>query len=237
MRGNDRILVIGGTRGVGLIIVQRLLAEGCRVRVLARNPRRAAEVIGGPVEIVRGDLTEPASLAQPVRDIGHIIFTAGVHSGRIARESLVKATDHDGVIATINAARQAGFGGRFIYLNSIGVTRSSVAAVLLNLLKRNTLVWRRRLESAIRKSGLDYTIIRVGFLLDRPAGTRRVKVTQDDIPLAPGNRIARADAAEAFLQALRHPQASRATFEVVWDQGAGPTDWKSLLGQLVPDVR
>jgi uncharacterized protein YbjT (DUF2867 family) len=231
----DKILVIGGTRGLGLLIVRRLLSDGCCVRVLARNPERLNEVLGHEVEIVRGDLTAPDSLHESVRGIDHIIFTAGVRSGRIARESLVKATDHDGVVETLSAARKAGFGGRFIYLNSIGVTRSSWAATLLNLLKRNTLVWRRRVEPRIRNSGIDYTIIRVGFLLDHPAGTRPVKVTQDELALAPCNRIARADAAEAFLQALRHPKASRTTFDVVWDKGRGHTDWNALLGQLIPD--
>ena len=234
-RANDTILVIGGTRGVGQLVVQRLLGDGCRVRVLARNPKHAKEVLGPQVEIVPGDLTRPDSLRECVQGMGHIIFTAGVHSGRIARESLVKATDHDGVVETLRAARKAGFGGRLIYLNSIGVTRKSWAATLLNLLKRNTLVWRRRIEPTIRNSGIDYTIIRVGFLLDRPLGTRRVKVSQDELPLTPSNRIARADVAEAFLQALRNPKASRTTFDVVWDTARGETDWDALLGQLRPD--
>jgi uncharacterized protein YbjT (DUF2867 family) len=235
-RANDTILVIGGTRGVGLIIVHRLLDDGCRVRVLARNPKQAKEVLGPRVEIVPGDLTRPDSLQECVQGMDHIIFTAGVHSGRIARESLVKATDHDGVVETLRAARQAGFGGRLIYLNSIGVTRKSWAATLLNLLKRNALVWRRRIEPTIRNSGIDYTIIRVGFLLDRPLGTRRVKVSQDELALTPSNRIARADVAEAFLQALRNPKASRTTFDVVWDKARGETDWDALLGQLRPDI-
>jgi uncharacterized protein YbjT (DUF2867 family) len=234
-RANDTILVIGGTRGVGLLIVRRLLGDGFRVRVLARDPERATAALGPQVEIVRGDLTKPDSLHESVRGVDHIIFTAGVHSGRIARESLVKATDHDGVLATLRAAREARFAGRFVYLNSIGVTRSSWAAALLNLFKRNTLVWRRRIEPAIRNSGIDYTIIRVGFLLDHAPGTRRVKVSQAELPLAPGNRIARADAAEAFVQALRHPQASRTTFDVVWEKTSGQTDWNELLGRLQPD--
>jgi len=73
------------------------------------------------------------------------VFTAGVRSGRFAREAVVKATEYDGVLNTI-------------------------AASALNVWKSNTLLWRRRAEDAIRSSGLDYAVVRVTFLLNRPLG-------------------------------------------------------------------
>ena len=138
---------------------------------------------------------------------------------------------------TLAAAREAGFQGRFVYLNSIGIAKPSPAATLINLLKRNTLVWRRRVEDKIRTSGLDYTIIRVGFLLDRPGGERVIVVGQDALPLRFGHRITRADVAEAFVEALQHPRTSRATFEIVWGKGPRKQDWNSLLDRLKPDPR
>jgi hypothetical protein len=138
-------------------------------------------------------------------------------------------------VDTIAAARQAGFQGRFVYLNSIGIGTSSFAGTLINLLKRNTLVWRRRVEDHIRASGLDYTIIRVGFLLNRPAGEHAVVVGQDALPLAPRNRIARADVAEVFIEAMEHPHASRTTFEIVWGKGSQRESWSSLFDRLKPD--
>lgn len=235
--GKSRVLVIGGTRGAGLLIARLLHQRGYQVRVLARNPAAAAAELGLSFEVVAGDLTKAETLPAAVADVDHIIFTAGAPSGRYAPERVVKATDYQGVVDTIAAARQAGFQGRFVYLNSIGIGTSSLAGTLINLLKRNTLVWRRRVEDDIRASGLDYTIIRVGFLLNRPAGEHAVVVGQDALPLAPRNRIARADVAEAFVEAMEHPHASRTTFEIVWGKGARRESWNSLLDRLKPDPR
>lgn len=230
-----RVLVIGGTKGAGLLIARLLHGRGFQVRVLARNPARAAAELGASFEVIAGDLTEANTLPPAVADIDHIVFTAGAPSGRYAPEGLVKATDYQGVVDTLAAARQAGLPGRFVYLNSIGVAAPSLAGTLINLLKRNTLVWRRRVERDIRASGLDYTIIRVGFLLDRPGGQHAVLVGQDALPLAPRHRIARADVAEAFVEAIQHPSASRATFEIVWGKGPRRESWSALLETLKPD--
>lgn len=233
---SETVLVAGGTRGTGALIVQRLIATNRRVRVLARDPHRVSLAPSPAVEIVSGDITRPATLPACVQGAAHIIFTAGVHSGRFASEPFVKLTDYEGVRNTLMAAREAGFSGRFLYLNSIGVTVPSLTATLLNALKRNTLVWRRRVEDEIKASGFDYTIIRVGFLLNVRAGTRAVKVSQQPLPLAPRHRIARADVAEAFIAALRHPRASRATFDIVWDSGSESPDWEASLSKLHPDA-
>jgi uncharacterized protein YbjT (DUF2867 family) len=235
MTHDDPVLVIGGTRGTGFLIARLLLQRGYGVRVLAREPARAAPLLGPTVDVVTGDLTKPETLPHAVRGTSHIVFTAGVHSGRYAPERLVRATDYQGVLETLAAARSTGFAGRFLYLNSIGVTTPSLAATLMNLLKRNTLVWRRRVEDEIRASGLDYTIIRVGFLINGPPGQRAIMVGQGALPLAPRHRIARADAAEAFVEALQHPKASRTTFEIV--SGKGPREgWSALFSRLRPDT-
>ncbi|KRR04222.1 SDR family oxidoreductase [Bradyrhizobium valentinum] len=233
--GKSRILVIGGTRGVGLLIARLLHERGYTVRVLARDPAGVSNKLGPTFEVVAGDLTKEDTLPPALRDVDHIIFTAGAPSGRYAPESLVRATDYDGVIDTLAAARSAGFHGRFVYLNTIGIETRSLAGFLINLLKRNTLVWRRRVEDKIRSSGLDYTIIRVGFLLDRPGGEHAINVSQGALPLAFRNRIARADVADAFVEAMEHPRASRTTFEIVWGSGPRQQSWSRLFERLRPD--
>ncbi len=231
---NDPVLVFGGTRGAGLLIARLLQQRGDAVRVLARDPARAAELFPSGVEVVAGDITRPETLPAAVRRARHIVFTAGVHSGRAAPESLVKLTDHDGVVNALKAAREARFNGRFVYLNALGVTVPSATAGILNFFKRNTLVWRRRVEDQIRASGLDYAIIRVGFMMAGPGGRRAVKVSQTPLKMSPGHRIAYADVAEAFVAALDHPRASRATFDIVWGGGRRES-WSDLFDRLKPD--
>jgi len=121
-------------------------------------------------------------------------------------------------------------------MNSSGLTTPSVFATCLNLWKGNTLVWRRRVEDAIRVSGLAYTIIRTGVLLNRPGSQHILHVTQQPLPLSLRYRIARADVAELFVAALTHPKSTRATFEAVWGQWGQPTPWNTLLDKLQPDA-
>jgi uncharacterized protein YbjT (DUF2867 family) len=232
---SDRVLVVGGTRGTGLLIARLLLARGYEVRVLARDVLRAAAEIGSAVEVIAGDMTQPYTLFPAVEGVDHVIVTAGIRSGRFARESRVRATDYQGVLNVLESAREAGLRGRFIYMNSIGIRTPSWPATVLNLVKGNTLEWRRRLEGSIRTSGVDYTIIRTGFLLNAAGGQRAVVVGQGALPLLWRYRIARADVAEAFVEALRHPRASRATFEIAWAEGPRREPWAALYNRLRAD--
>lgn len=127
--------------------------------------------------------------------------------------------------------------GRFLYMTAIGVTRHSISSIALNLIKGNTLVWRRRAEERIRSSGLDYTIIRCGVLRNAPAGAHAIDVSQRDHPMALWYRIGRADAAEVFVQALQHPATRRTTFDAVWSRSRSRTDWDALFSRLRPDAR
>jgi uncharacterized protein YbjT (DUF2867 family) len=235
MRAHERVLVIGGTRGTGQIVAQRLLEKGYRVRVLARDAARARRVLGEGVEVVEGDVTQPPSLALAMEGADHIVYTAGV-TRRPAPEALVKATEHDGVRNTIAAAVEAGFTGRFLLMGAVGTTRGSPVSFVLNLIKGNTLKWRRRAEEALRRSGLDHTIVHAGILTDAPRGHRAVEIGQAHHRMWPWHRIGRADAAEVLIQALRHPGARRATFDAVWTRGGSARDPDEMFRGLNADA-
>ena len=232
---NPLVLIIGGSRGTGLLIAQRLIRDGVAVRVLARNPAEARERLGQSCEIVAGDLTKPETLPRPIEGVTHIVFTAGRRSGRPTSEKNIRETEYLGVVNTLAAAHRVGFSGRLLYMTSSGVTSRSFFAWALNVYKGNTLVWRRRAEDAIRDTALNYTIIRAGMLLNRPGGQRAVRITQETLPLSLRYRIARADVAEVFVAALSHQNASRATFDVVWDDGPRRDSLTAQLGELQPD--
>lgn len=229
------VLVIGGTRGTGLLVAQRLHRQGTPVRVLARDPARAIGLLPSTVEVVGGDLTREATLQPALDGARHVVFTAGCRSGRPVGEAEIRATEYEGVRQTLEAARQTGFSGRFLYMTASGVATRSLAATLLNLYKGNTLVWRRRAEEAIRASGVAYTIIRAGVLLNRRGGKRAIRLTQEALPLSPRYRIAREDVAEAFVAALNHVRTARTTFEIAWDSGTRGESWSALMDRLQPD--
>jgi len=227
--------VIGATQGTGNQIAKLLLRDGYRVRALARNEANAKAKLNSAVEIMPGDITKPNTLPGAMKDADCIIFTAGV-TQRPASERLIVATEYEGVKNTLAAARDAAFNGRFLYMTSIGVTKSSLVATLLNLVKRNTLKWRKLAEEQIRRSGFDYTIIRAGFLTNSPGGRRAIEVSQREYPLGFKYRISRADVAEVFIQALKHPITRRTTFEVVRAKRGRRQGWDILFGQLTPDA-
>ena len=56
------ILVAGATGGVGKRVVQKLLAQDYRVRVLVRDKERAKNILGDRVELFEADITIPETL-------------------------------------------------------------------------------------------------------------------------------------------------------------------------------
>ena len=229
------VVIIGGTRGTGLLIARRLIDQRVPVRVLARDPVRARTLFDRSAEIVSGDITKAETLPDALGGARHVVFTAGCRSGYPAGERRIKATEYHGVINTLSAARERGFSGRLLYMTASGLTTPSLSSRALNLWKGNTLVWRRRAEADIRASGIDYTVIRAGFLLNAPGNRHRIAITQTPLPLSFRYRIARADVARIFVAALDHPRASRATFETVWGPRGVPGDVSRLLDSLTPD--
>src|SRR5215510_3584106 len=123
---NQRILIVGGTRGTGLLIVRLLEQRQALVQALARDPARARVALGPGVEVFEGDITKRETLPPAIQGVTHIIFTAGCRSGHPASESRIKATEFEGVLNTLAAVRLARCAGRFMYMTSSGVASHSL---------------------------------------------------------------------------------------------------------------
>jgi uncharacterized protein YbjT (DUF2867 family) len=228
----SKVLVIGATQGTGEIIVRLLLEDKNEVRIFARNEAKAREKFGVKVEIVAGDLQNPTAMPEAVKNVDHIIFTAGV-TKRPCGEDLIINTEFEGIKKTIEATKDTGFDGKFLFLSSIGVTNGNWASWLLNKVKGNALKWRLAMEDEIRRSGFDYTIIRAGFLMNGEAGSKPIELSQNEYPLYFRYRIARADVAKIFIEALKDENANRKTFDGVWGKEKG--DLNDLFINLKED--
>jgi uncharacterized protein YbjT (DUF2867 family) len=90
-RGTPMILVTGATGTLGRRIVERLVAGGARVRALTRNPA-GADLPDG-VEVVHGDLTDPATLAPALNGVTamHLLTTGGADSAPLPTGSEIVA--------------------------------------------------------------------------------------------------------------------------------------------------
>jgi len=69
-------LVTGGTGFVGTHVVRALRARGGSVRCLARPGSRRENLEGLDVEVVEGDLTDPASLARAIQGVSTLYHVA-----------------------------------------------------------------------------------------------------------------------------------------------------------------
>lgn len=118
-----RALVLGATGYIGGRLVPRLLGAGYEVRVLARDPARAAALPWGDrVEIIGGDATDAASVSDAARDVDVLYYL--VHSmsgGATFADADRRAAE------TVAKAAAAASVGRIVYLGGLhpdGVTLS-----------------------------------------------------------------------------------------------------------------
>ena len=71
-------LVVGATGSFGLHAAEALIKHGWRVRALARNPAAAAAKLGpnSPIEFVKGDAMDPASVIAAAQGAGIVVHAA-----------------------------------------------------------------------------------------------------------------------------------------------------------------
>jgi len=111
-------LVTGGTGFVGRSVVVELLAAGREVRVLARRPDHPA-LAGLEVEVVRGDLVDPASLAAAVRGCERLFHVAADYRLWVPDPPAMYTVNVQGTKDLLAAAAKAGV-SRMVYTSTVG---------------------------------------------------------------------------------------------------------------------
>jgi len=141
------IVVAGGTGTLGTRLVPRLAESGHAVRVLTRDPGRAAHLAGAGVEVTRGDVRDPADVAAAVDGAATVV--SAVH-GFAGPGGVSPATvDEAGNANLIAAAARAG--AAFVLVSVVGAG----ATHPIGLFRA-----KHAAEEMLRASGLDWTIVR-----------------------------------------------------------------------------
>jgi uncharacterized protein YbjT (DUF2867 family) len=101
----------------------------------------------------------------------------------------------------------------------------------------NILMWKRKAEVYLTKSGRDYTIVHPGGLLNEPGSERELVLGVDDSMDGTESRtVPREDVAEVMLQALRHSnEYKNRSFDLRAKppgDGTPTTDFKALADSL-----
>jgi len=114
--GPRPVLVLGATGYIGRRLVSELVATGHHVRALVRTPAKLdAEEWAGAVEVVRGDVLDPPSLAEAFAGVGTAYYL--VHS--IGGEGDWQERDRKAAANVRDAAAGAG-AEQLVYLGGLG---------------------------------------------------------------------------------------------------------------------
>ena len=116
-----RALVTGATGFVGGHLVDELLNNGYSVRALVRDERRVpAEWSGRGVEIVKGDVTDPASLDSAMQNVQVVFNIAALFREAKHSDDDYVAVNVDGVRNVIEAAIKQSV-SKVVHCSTIGV--------------------------------------------------------------------------------------------------------------------
>jgi dihydroflavonol-4-reductase len=124
------VLVTGGSGFVGGALVARLVADGRRVRALARSEQSASELAALGAEPVRGDVLDPASLEAAARGCETVFHAAGANAFCLRDPSVLFRVNVEGSLNVLRAAVRAGV-RRLVHTSSaatIGERRGTVGS-------------------------------------------------------------------------------------------------------------
>jgi nucleoside-diphosphate-sugar epimerase len=107
VNATDAVFVTGGSGFIGGRLIRRLVADGRRVRGLARSDDAAEKVAGAGAEPVRGDLSDPAALRAGAEGCELAFHAAASVLEWGPREEFVRA-NVDGTERVLDACREAG---------------------------------------------------------------------------------------------------------------------------------
>jgi NADH dehydrogenase len=230
------ILVTGGSGFVGQEIVLELLRLGQRVRMLVRNPTKAASLpFASKVELVRGDVLKPETLPAAMAGVKVVIHVVGfiLETAHITYEQgHVEATRN-----VLTAAKEAGV-TRWIQMSAAG-TRPHARS------RYHQTKWRA--EELVRQSGLDWTVFRPSLIYgyderDRLLNLLKIALTfpadlvqLDSLPLIDGGRpliqpVSVREVARCFAAAPSKQAAVGRTFDLV---GPVAMTWREMVMKIL----
>lgn len=217
------VAVTGGGGFIGAALVDRLLEDGVKTRLLARTPSKIARA--RDVEIIKGDLDDDAALDQLADGADRLIHLAGVTHARRADD--YQRVNVEGARRAAAAAAKAG--ALFVHASSMSAREPLTSAYARS--KRDS-------ETAVAAASGRWIALRLPAIYgpgDR-ATLPYFKLVRRGLALEPGTPTpARAsilfvdDAADALISAARAPTG--AVYEV-GDEAEGGRSWTEIGAAL-----
>jgi nucleoside-diphosphate-sugar epimerase len=123
-----RYLVTGATGFVGGAVTHQLLSSGHGVRALVRSRAKAQALASAGVELHEGDITDPASLREPMRGVDGVFHLAAWYKVGVV-EPLARTINVDGTRNVLAAMRECGV-ARGVYTSTIAINSDTHGATV-----------------------------------------------------------------------------------------------------------
>ena len=192
-----KLAIFGATGKTGIELVKQAVEQGHTVKAFVRDASRLG-IENERLSLVTGDVFDSSSVAQAVQGQDAVICALG--AGSDLKKTTVRTT---GTINIISGMKKNNV-KRLVVITAMGVGESWDTLSLINkfffaVLLKSSREDHEAQETAVKESGLDWTIIRPSGLTDTPR--TGVYEVGENI-LAPTSKIARADVADLILKEL-----------------------------------
>jgi uncharacterized protein YbjT (DUF2867 family) len=209
------ILVAGGTGRLGTLVVSQLAEKGLEVRVLTREPARAAQLAGVATEIATGDVRDRASIERAMG--GVTIVVSAVHGFAGPGHVTPASIDRDGNANLVDAA--AASRADVVLMSVVGVSADSPMALFRA---------KHDAEEHLRASGAPWTIVRSTAFVELWAEIMRKPLVfgRGDNPI---NFVSVHDVAAVVVRAVVDPNLRGQILEVGGPQNVTFNELAALL--------
>ncbi len=244
------VLVLGASGFLGRALVRRLLQDGVGLRALVRAPSGRAQWLARQgVELVRGDITDPAAVESALDGISDVY-----HLARGTGTSWADCLQHDVEPTRRLAELCRARGIRLFYTSSIAIydgghadeviteaTPPSPASMRLNPYARAKVANERLLADLHRERGLDVVVFRPGIVIGAGGNPHHpgVGAWPDASTCRPwgGGRhrlpfVLVDDCADAMARALHLPGIAGESFNLVGDAGLSGNEYLDALERI-----
>lgn len=247
------VFVAGSTGRLGIRIVRELAAAGFKVRAGVRSQERAdefderldllCESIGdldrkarSQIKVVYCDLQDEESIKPAIGNASRVICAVGAAESEFTNLAAPKQIDFEATETLIDVAASCDI-PQFILVTSLGTGKIGFPAGVLNLFG-GILIWKRKAEEALERSGMPYLIVRPGGM-ERPKDnhkyTHNVRLATRDTLF--GGTVSRLQIAELITAAVISPESvTNKCVEVVAETEAPLQEYESLLGGMPVEV-
>ncbi|MBA3317706.1 MAG: NAD-dependent epimerase/dehydratase family protein [Gemmatimonadales bacterium] len=113
-------LVTGATGFTGSHLVRALVADGARVRVIARSAERARQMLPPSVDIVEGDIADPHIVERAVQGVSTVYHLAALYREAKHRDTRYREVNVDASRRLLDAAVETGV-RRYVHCSTVGV--------------------------------------------------------------------------------------------------------------------